>query len=206
MSFEDFNSPKVNQHIIRVLRKTVVQLEAAYKGKARSFAVILNEFDALVKQLNEKLDLHSSVKGEAGHHVSQDSKKKVKEKKVYVRIFHRNMDTLLSPTASLNWMRPLLESVKHAEKHGLAVYANEDDIKRSLKGSGYGYLTIKISEEQDISSQRPQRYDNVLNCPLLVITDVTTDNFVKFSYDDIDFPIKNGILYRPKKLSDQDKY
>ena len=71
------------------------------------------------------------------------------EKYVYVRIFHRQMPTLTTGLGDFAWVKPLLDSVCHAEKHGFGVYANESDVIKSLKDEHYGYVKLKIKEKQN---------------------------------------------------------
>ncbi len=207
---ENYDCPNVNQMIISQLTEIVTDLTQLYADKARSFSLILNEFELLTTLLINKLDRDTV---EAGY-IARTSLIPSEQQKghtalhtnvpdyAYVRLFHRNMEQLLSPNATINWMRPLLESVKNAEKHGLAVYADEEYARKSLRSPNYGYLTIHLRPEQDITAQRPLRRDESLNCPLLTIQHITTEDFIKFSFAGYDFPICNGILHRPKGFTE----
>ena len=207
---ENYDSAVINQQIIRQLDATIASLETAYTGKARSFTVVLNEFELLSVQFKSKLDLdvqsgdYVSSEASAGSESGNTGPERENQRMVYVRLFHRNMINLLSPRGALNWMRAVLESVKHSEKHGLAVYAHEEEVKRSLRGENYGYLTVRIEDEQDISDQRAPRHDEQLDCPLLTVAGIRNEDFVKLTYADYDFPIRKGVLYRPKSIMEQD--
>lgn len=208
---ENYDCPQLNQTIMQQLMKVIKELHQVYAEKSRSFAVILSEFEHLNAQLTLKLDQEVI---EADYVATEDNawpdhtgrSKKQATKSImqyaYVRLFHRNMSHLLSPHAPLQWIRPLLDSVKNPEKHGLAVYGNEEDAKRSLRNENYGYLTIYLDPSQDMTAEREPRYDPQLNCPLLAIRNISIDDFVKFSFSGHDFPIQKGVLYRPKSITE----
>lgn len=209
---ENYDCPKFNQSIVAQLKQALLEMETAYAGKARSFTVILNEFELLTTLLTSKLDQEDietdyAVSGatmkRATHHDIADSPHDHKTRFAYVRLFHRDMKNLLSPQGSLTWMRPLLDSVKNAEKHGLTIYGDEEFARKSLRNENYGYLTIRLSDEQDLTSQRPERVDPQLNCRLLAIQNITNEDFIKFSFAGYDFPIRKGVLYRPKSIMEE---
>lgn len=203
---ENYDNPKLNQTIVEQLKQILSEIQSVYAEKARSFTVIPNEFDMLTTLLASKLD-QDVIEAEYVASSSNISGEKYSTSLVdqntryaYVRLFHRNMTNLLSPTGTLNWMRPLLDSVKNAEKHGLTVYDSEEFARKSLRNENYGYLTIRLSEAQDITEQRAPKVDPQLNCPLLAIQNITNEDFVKFSFAGHDFPIRKGVLYRPKSI------
>jgi len=208
---ENYDCPKLNQSLIEQLHIITTDLTKIYANKSRSFTIILNEFELLDSLLGAKLDQDIFESDDPSNKMAypcinnktDKSALNASQRHAYVRLFHRNMANLLSPSATLNWMKPLLESVKNAEKHGLTVYDSEEYARRSLRGENYGYLTIHLNDTQDITHQRPQRHDPQLNCPLLTIQNITIEDFVKFSFGGHDFPIREGILYRPKSILDK---
>ena len=66
---ENYDSAVINQQIIRQLDATIASLETAYTGKARSFTVVLNEFELLSVQFKSKLDLDV----QSGDYVSSEA-------------------------------------------------------------------------------------------------------------------------------------
>jgi hypothetical protein len=208
---ENYDCPQLNQTIMQQLLNVVKELRPLYNEKSRSFTIILNEFERMNNQLTLKLDqevIESDYVATEDNVWPEHAGSRVKQpmdlaiRYAYVRLFHRNMHHLLSPHASLQWIRPLLDSVKNAEKHGLTVYSNEEDAKRSLRNEHYGYLTIRLAPNQDITAERTPRHDPQLNCPLLAIRNISIDDFIRFSFSGHDFPIRKGVLYRPKSITE----
>lgn len=207
-SLENWDDPKLNQRLLAAVEQAIQQCVKAYEGRARSFAVILNDLEVLSTQLHKKMNLG---KAETTTIPLTSTEKKLSEselankKPVYIRLFHREMPNLLMQKASKGWIKPLLESIKTAEKHGLAIYSNEEYVRKSLKGECYGYATLIIDEKQDITSKRPIKTDPILQCPLLTISDIEISNLIKFTYNNVDYMIKDGILNLPTTNNSDNK-
>ena len=195
MSLEYLNDPQLNRELQDVLLHAIERCHHAYEGQAKSFAVILHDLEKLLLQFQRKLDMSES--NVAKLQEQQVLEKDAAEKIVYVRLFHKLMPTLTEEKSSLVWVRSLLESIKTAEKHGLAVYANEDNVKRSLKSDKYGYATLKISHDQDTTDRHAPKIDVESNCPLLTIKAISLDNILKLTYAGKDYLIKDGVIHRP---------
>lgn len=183
-----------NQQIITVLSQATTRCEEAYQGKARSFAMILQDLERLRNLLTEKLSLDSLAIDDNLSKSKGISRPKLGENEifVYVRLFHREMAKIGTPQASFAWSKPLLESIKQADKHGLAIYSEESLVKKSLKSECYGYATLKINKQQDISEQFPEKQDMALGCPLLTVSDIQTEQMKIFTHREIDYPIIEG--------------
>lgn len=200
MSLEYLNNPQLNQAIVEALTNAIVQCHKIYEGQSKSFAVILHDLEKLLIQCQHKLGFGDH--NESIHQVERQEEKFKQniideEKLVYVRLFHKQMPTLAEEKASLVWIKSLLESIKMTEKHGLAVYDSEENVKRSLKNENYAYATLRIASKQDVTDQHAIKLDTELNCPLLTIKEVTLDNLLKLTYADKDYMIKNGVIRRP---------
>jgi len=193
-------TPEYQKKLLTNLDIFIASLQKLYQGKSTSFAAVLNDILALQNLFLQKFSsvyaletpsqqTSPTTNDKQAHHVEN-------EKYVYVRIFHRLMSTLTTKQGNYAWVKPLLESVKHPEKHGFGVYANEDDVKKSLKDEHYGYVTLRINEEQDISHQRPEKNCPIVGCSLLTINNIEIDNMIRLTHQDISFDIKNGVLYR----------
>lgn len=210
MSLENWNDIKLNQTLLKVVDKAIQRCVIAYEGKAKSFAVVLNDLEMLAAQLQTKLISDKNIQSSLGSEEKTASARQECEiansnkMYVYVRLFHKEMPSLLSPGASKAWIKPLLESIKNAEKHGLAIYANEQDVQKSLKGEGYGYATLIIDENQDVSSKRSPKIDPILHCPLLTILPVELKALLKFTYSSRDYFIKDGLLQMPSNDQEVD--
>lgn len=200
---ESRDSPLLNKRLVAALDKAVSSCERAYADKAKSFAVILTDLQMILTQLQNKMNFDEDetsyqppVRQKEGG-VKKSGELGDEEKLVYVRVFHKDMPQLLVPKSSLTWMQSLLNSIKTAEKHGLAVYAHEEEVIASIRGAGYGYATLRIHESQDITGKREPRTDPNIGCPLLTITPVEMDCFTKFTYVGVDYPFKEGVMRRP---------
>lgn len=200
---ESRDSALLNKRLIAVLDKAVSSCERAYADKAKSFAVILTDLQMILTQLQNKMNFDEEEDSyQAPAHTKEGEVKRSgdlegDEKLVYVRVFHKDMPQLLVPKSSLTWMQSLLNSIKTAEKHGLAVYAHEEEVIASIRGAGYGYATLRIHESQDITNKRPPKTDPNIGCSLLTITPVEIDCFTKFTYVGVDYPFKDGVMRRP---------
>jgi hypothetical protein len=192
------------QQLVTALSEAAQQCEVIYAGKAASFAMIMHDLQLLSQILKEKfahqyqhIATHSPdvlVFDEPAS--TPDIQVGENEKLVYVRIFHKDMATLADKQSNLNWIKPLLESVRSAEKHGLGVYEQEDDVQRSLKGEAYGYVTIKIDKAQDITHQRPAKMDPAIGCRLLTLSNVELSQMVKLTHQAVEYWIRDGMLHK----------
>ena len=188
--------------LLSALDKYIKAVKHIYQGKATSFASVLNDALAL-QNLLEHYFLNPSQATEANTPTTETLSQTVSNhqlnnnsKYVYVRIFHRLMPTLATPNANFSWIKSLLDSVTHAEKHGFGVYAEEEDVVKSLKDDQYGYITLQINEEQDITAQRPEKICPIVGCPLLTITNINLDNILRLTHNQVNYNIKDGILHR----------
>ena len=199
MSFEQLDDASVNQQLLKIMDSAISAVEQAYEGKAKSFAVILNELQMLQDQFKEKLTFEESTAG-GGRSKAKIEKAVIREtKQVFVRLFHRDMPSLTIARASKAWIKPLLESVLNGEKHGLAIYQREQDVKASLTGENDGYATLVIAPEQDITTQRSPKYDQKLGCPLLTIEGIRLEHIGCFTYKGKAYPINGGVMQFPKE-------
>jgi hypothetical protein len=189
-----------NKQLLKVLSKAIQRCEAAYENKSRSFAMILQDLERLHHLLQAKLTL--SIQEGERIAATQTVKKPLLEehqKLVYVRVFHKEMAKLGTRQGVLTWVKPLLESLKFAEKHGLAIFDDEQLVKKSLKNECYGYITLKINQEQDISRDYPNKFDQNMEVPLLTINNITLEQMLKLTHLGVEYPIVDGKLQPPKK-------
>ncbi len=188
-----------NKQILKVLSKAIERCVAAYEGKARSFAMILQDLEKIEGLFKERLILRIASKEDlAEQKYKQNVRVNEDEKLVYVRVFHREMAKLGVPNAPLAWARPLLESVKFAEKSGLAIYGSEEAVKKTLKNDSYGYVTLKVNQEQDTSSNYPEKTDPTTGATLLTIANVRIEQIMKLTHAEVDYPVIEGRLRPPK--------
>lgn len=196
---------QIAEKLLKMLAAAVSHCEIIYAQRSNSFAMILQDLSLLLEIVRSKL-------GTTGlHHIKHDTLDTVvidepkdtpdiivadDEKMVYVRIFHREMTNLSGKKGGLQWIKPLLDSVKYSEKHGLAVYEHESDVLKSLKGEAYGYVTLKIKNTQDISHQRPPKVDQAIGCRLLTIANVDLDEMIKLTHQSIEYWIRDGMLHK----------
>lgn len=205
------DNPRLNKRLIEALEQAIGRCEQAYANKAMPFAVVLTDLRLLHSQLQSKLNIEAEDEEgllsiqDAGSDSGQNIALKADEKLVYVRVFHKDMHNFTTPKAPLGWLRSLLDSIKTAEKHGLGVYADEESVRRSIRGHSDGYATLRITQQQDITNKRAPKIDPALGCPLLTITPVEMENFVKFTYEGVDYPFKDGLMRRPKAIIEQEK-
>lgn len=189
-----------NQELLEALKSTITACEQAYEGKARSFAMILQDLERAYNVFYEKLLTPQDVNGALQAGLSKAAALPSHQKKVFVRLFHREMAKLGAPGASVAWAKPLLDSIKYAEKLGLAIYADEEVVKKSLKNECYGYVTLRIDQQQDISVDYPNKIDQTLDAPLLTIHDITPEQLVSLSHRGVEYPIVEGRIRPPKQL------
>ncbi|MFN7097487.1 MAG: hypothetical protein ACK4PR_08015 [Gammaproteobacteria bacterium] len=196
---------QIRDKLIKMLTAAVHHCETIYAQQSSSFAMILQDLSLLLEIIRSKLGLSGiqHLANSTSDMVIMDEPQDVpeivlqaNEKLVFIRIFHREMASLSTRKEGLQWIKPLLDSVKYAEKHGLAVYEHEADVVKSLKGDAYGYVTLKIKIEQDISSQRPTKVDQALGCRLLTIAHVEMDNMVKLTHHSVEYWIRDGMLHK----------
>jgi hypothetical protein len=196
---------QISEKLIKMLTAAVTHCETIYAQRSNSFAMILQDLSLLLEILRSKLGVTGlqHLERSSSDDVVMDNPEDVPdltlaadEKMVYVRIFHREMPNLSARRSGLQWVKPLLDSVKHAEKHGFAVYEHEADVVKSLKGDTYGYVSLKIKTAQDISQQRPAKIDQALGCRLLTIANVDLDNMVKLTHQSVEYWIREGQLHK----------
>lgn len=202
MSIDDWDDPSLNKRLVHLIDVTIDRCQKAYEGKAKSFAVVLNELELLSSQLNNKMNF--SLESAEELNVKQKTEELraagelgENEKFVYARIFHKDMSKLGLPEATLTWMKPLIESIKTSEKSGIAIYESELDVKKSLRnGEHYAYATLRIDKSADLTEAREPKIDPNLNCKLLTIAQIEFECIVKFTYDNKDYPIVDGVIQR----------
>ncbi|NNM59061.1 MAG: hypothetical protein HKM04_04535 [Legionellales bacterium] len=196
---------QIYEKLLNMLDAAVQHCNNIYAEHSTTFAMILKELVLLNDTLHLKLKVGNwgVVEADSGDSVVTNNPENTPElvvnsdeKLVFVRVFYRKMATLNSGKGHLHWLKPLLDSVKHAEKHGFAVYEHEADAIKSLKGDAYGYVTLKIKSTQDISAQRPSKVDPVLGCRLLTIADVDIDDMVKLTHQSVTYRICDGVLHK----------
>jgi len=177
----------------------IQSLRTIYQGKSTSFASILNDILALQNLFLQKLvidDDAEQTQAASLMNKTKDTGLASNEKYVYVRIFHRQMPSLTTNQGDFSWVKPLLESVRQAEKHGFGVYANEEDVAKSIKDEHYGYIKLKINENQDITHQRAEKKCPIVDCPLLTISHIELSNIEQLTHEHKQYDIREGILYR----------
>ena len=194
--------PEYQQKLLSALDKYINAVKKIYAGKSTSFASVLNDALALQHILQRFFSQEDTLMSVSKQSATKASEQAIEarlghdEKYVYVRIFHRLMPTLVTPKGNFSWIKSLLDSVIHAEKHGFGVYANEADVINSLKDEHYGYITLKINEAQDISAQRPEKKCPIVGCALLTIAEITLQNMLTLTHNGVSYEIKDGVLYR----------
>ena len=183
-----------NAILLDIIQNMVNKLTKLYEGKSTAFAVILNELNALENALLQKFPQkheNQDIVSSKHEHIQKAHKNLTY---VYVRVVNRQIPLLLLPQSDHSWVKTLLDSARDSEKHGLAVYANEEDVKRSLRGENYGYIAVAITDEQDITSQRRVKQDPQLQCQLLTLAPVDLDQLKKLTYAETEYLIENGLI------------
>jgi hypothetical protein len=199
--FEKRDDPRLNQAILDLLVAAIAACHQAYANQSKSFAVLLQDLERLLLHCQRKAECASDDDSpeQATKRIQQHKEETSNDEMlVYVRVFHRQMPALLEEKSSLMWLKSLLESVKLAEKHGLAVYEREDEVKHSLKNECYAYATLKIARKQNVTDQRQPKVDPRLGAHLLTIEPVELKNLLKLTYSGRDYLIEDGIVRRPK--------
>lgn len=207
MAWQDMDDPTLNKSLLKVLDKVINGMDSVYQRyNIVTFGVLQRKLKELQKKYSEELRQEEQESGAdlnpkngPNYIPSFYAKRAVAlkpleadEKYVYVRLYHRNMDKFLDPIWQDNWLRPLLESVRNAQRHGLAVYAQEEEVIRATKSLHYAYVTVLINKNQDITDARPRRFDHDVGVPLLVIQSVLEKNILSFHYQGQKFMLKNG--------------
>lgn len=182
--------------LFTLIQQTQIKLKALYEGQSTAFAVILNELTELENAVLQKSPTMTTSSDVALAEPASTVKLEDAVTLVYIRVFHKQLSQLLMPEADKSWLKTVLESVRESEKHGLAVYANEADAKRSLRGENYGYVTVAILPAQDITHQRRVKQDPQLLCPLLTIAPISLAQLKKLTYAEIDYTIQDGMIRR----------
>jgi hypothetical protein len=204
----DNTEAKLKEKLLQLMSAAVKKCEEVYANKAPSFAMILHDLTLLNHLLQEKLIIsHKHISSASDTAIIIDGPADVPEvvveadeKLVYIRLFHREMSVLQTGKGSLNWIKPLLDSAKQSEKHGLAVYESEDEVRRSLKGDAYGYITAKIKHGQDISHLRPVKSDPAQGCRLLTIGNIELTNMLKLTHHAVEYWIRDGMLHKTEMM------
>lgn len=198
---------KLREKLLQLMAAAVKKCEEVYANKAPSFAMVLHDLTVLNHLLQEKLVVNHKQASGSDTTIIIDRPADVPEivlaedeKLVYIRLFHREMAVLQTGKGNLNWIKPLLDSAKHSEKHGLAVYESDDDVRRSLKGDAYGYITAKIKNSQDISHLRPVKSDPALGCRLLTIGNLELSNMLKLTHHAVEYWIRDGMLHKVETM------
>lgn len=194
---------QISDKLIKMLSAAVKHCEAIYAQRSNTFAMILQDLQLLLAIIHSKIRItgqsnldHSNDEVIIERKHSSNIAVAADEKLVFVRVFYREMVELSAEATNLQWVKPLLESVKQAEKHGMAIYENETDALKSLKGEAYGYVTLKIKKSQDISEQRPAKSDPVIGCRLVTIANVDLSNMVKLTHQAVEYLIQDGMLHK----------
>jgi|GEM_PF-3005143 len=186
-----------NKQVLKILKQAMEACEAAYGNHARSFAMILQDLERLYSLFQEKLGVPNHDKKTKAS-APKKAELKPAEQLVYVRVFHKDMEKLGTPQSLLSWAKPLLESIQFSEKHGLAIFDDEETVKKSLKNNCYGYVTVRIEESQNVSKDNPGKMDQALGVPLLTINNIRLDQMVKLTHKGVEYPIREGRLQPPK--------
>lgn len=185
--------PQEATPLLQIVANAVQALKTLYEGHSTSFAVILNE---LIELQNALLQQFATTKPSSENHTMNVEPVDVDSNliTVYVRVFHRQLSEVDVAHKDLSWLKVLLNSVQESEKHGLAVYAHEDEVCRAMRGENYAYVTVEIQPSQDITSQRRVRQDPQLHCNLLTIAPIKLEQLKKLTYAETDYIIENGMI------------
>lgn len=178
--------------LVDIIEQTCQELKSIYQGQSTAFAVILNELIELQNVMLQKMP--GADKAVSSANGKTALKPEEVRTLVYVRIFHRQLPQLTIPETDKSWLKTIFESVRESEKHGLAVYAEEAQARRSLRGENYGYVTVAIQPEQDITHLRRVKQDPHLECALLTIAPLGAEQLKKLTYAETDYTIHNGII------------
>ncbi len=210
MAWDDIDDPALNRTLLKTLKRVIKAWEEIYeRHKVETFSVFYRKLKELDAKYSESLDTTTDLAAAAEATAASESGTPLKkavtkfvlppltenEKYAFVRIYHRNMDKFMDQNWQHSWFRPLLESVKHAERHGLAAYEKEEDAILATRAAQYAYITVKINKNQDITQTRPKRIDAETGAQLIVMDKIDDSNIVSFNYQGHSFQIKNGILY-----------
>lgn len=189
---------ELSDRLLKAIEHYIQSLRKIYQGKSTSFASVLNDILALDNLFLQKLETTEVVTTQSMSidKTSIDTSINEDQKFVYIRIFHKQMPTLITGIGDFAWVKPLLESVCQAEKHGFGVYENEQDVEKSLKDEHYGYVKVKINKNQDITHQRPEKICPMVGCPLLTVEHIELNDIMQLTHENKQYDIKNGVLYR----------
>lgn len=189
------DNPQVNQKLLALIQKA---LHASERIKPQG--LLTKQLSALQQRFKQSLDTNVSEealaqeRGEIGQ-----IKLKEDEKLVFVRLYHKEMLKLGTELEAVpNWTSALLSTIKHSERHGLAVYATEAEARRCSRAERYCYVTLIIKKQEDLSAQRRPKQDVLHQVPLLTIANLAVPKFVKLTYRQKVFPIERGVLLLPK--------
>lgn len=193
--------------IIQTTDKFIAAIQACYAGHATQFIFLLQDIEKLQQIIVAKggadaMTMAAIIPSASDLEVdtAENCILADDELLVYVRIFHRQMAALLMPSSkNTGWIQPLLDSIRHPERHGFGIYATPEDVSKSLKDEQYGYVTLKIKKYQDITAQRAQRICPIVGCPLLSVTGITAKNLLSLTHAGRVYTIKNGVLI-PRQL------
>lgn len=189
------DSPTLNQQLVSLLDNTISECQRIYSGQAQTFAILLNDLTTMTQMLRQKMIFEESTSTSwEEHHGKTSSALKEGQKLVYIRVYHRELPKLTQKKAAVSFFKPLIEMVKHAERHGLAVYDEDTFAEKSLKNDAYGYFTVCIDSTQDISHERAPKEDPALGCRLLTLSKVDPQQLQEFSHNGIHYAIVDGVI------------
>jgi hypothetical protein len=201
---DDLDNPQTysGKSLLQKLDSIIGQIDEVYKKyNVTTFSVIYRKLkDISIKYSVEfaaeeftEIEMNagpvSLTKGQSDLNIRKPA---AGEKYIYVRLYHRYMEKFKDSVWQDNWTRPLIESVKNSERHGLAIYEHESDAMRSIRGPQYAYMTAIIKLEQDVTAARAARKDPELGVPLLVVQNINEEEIIAFSYNGETFSIRNG--------------
>jgi len=188
----------IKKKIIKILDDLLEgeQWESSFFLKA-----MYGRFDALRKKLKQELN-HENVQPKISSPESYVSgseparQLKTHEKIVYARIYHKDIQAVAAHR-SVPWLKALLESIKHNEKLGIAIYAQEEEVKKSIKSIHYAYVKVLVrDEQQDITHKRGPKKDPIIGCNLLVIQDLKNEDLLTLVHNNIEYNLQDGILMK----------
>ena len=191
------DNPNINRKLLKMLDNAIEEMKAI-----KPFGFFSKQLIGLRRRFGQTLQVTTDSDEDA--HLNSPQKLIIPscnddEKLVYFRLFHREMNRLdhASRPQALNWLKPLINSINSCEKRGLAVYATEDEARRSTRNKNYCYVGVKIKKSDDVTAKRSAKKCAILGCPLLVIADLDDLQLFKLTYNDQNFPIVNGEVLKP---------
>lgn len=186
MAIRDKEDLALKQKILSVLDRLLSQdqwgvslfLKTMHKRLQDLRNHVTNSFGFNDPELLRELSALNSSSQEIGH-----IKLAVDEKLVYARIYHVQFEKFGIEKSSLNWLKSLLDSIKHNEKMGIAIYEKEEDVRDNIRNVRYAYVTLRIKQTQDITSKRGAKLDPISGCRLLVIQNIENKNIINLTHN-----------------------